>query len=418
MRINRHYAPAAQAIDGPAHGGFWTMASIASSGWIVDADGHVLEPPDVWQRYADPAYRERAIRVSRTDDGRDALLIDGKPARLTTSEMLGGLGGMGKTLDELAVASLSGRYAENTPAAAVDSRARLALLDREGISHAILYPSLGLQWEAEIRDAPYALAQCRAYNRWIEDFCAGSQGRLVPIAHLSLGDPVAAAAELRRAVAAGARGGFLLPFTLSGLPHGHPDHDPLWAAACDLGVPIALHTGVDPPARSLHHRFDGLSWPEAVPAGIWYLQLMFTQAIQQAFSTFLQFATFDRFPTLKLVLLEAGAGWIGAWLDRMDAFYKGPLRVTLSLRECPSTYVRRQCWISGDPDEASLPAAIACVGADRFFWASDFPHSDHDGRYMDELRALSRSLDANARRLLTGENAARAYDLAPAALRG
>ncbi len=379
--------------------------------WVVDADGHVLEPPDTWARHSDPTYRERAIRVTRGDDGRDALVIDGRAARLTTPEMLGGLGGMGKTLEELALASLSGRYAEHAPAAAVDPTARLALLDREGISHAILYPSLGLQWEAEIRDADYALSQCRAYNRWIEEFCAGSGGRLVPIAHLSLGDATAAAAELRRAVAAGARGGFLLPFTLSGLPHGHPEHDPLWAAACDLDVPVAIHTGIDPPGRSLHHRFDGLSWPEAVPAGIWYLQLMFTQAVQQAFSTFFQFATFDRFPALKLVVLEAGAGWVGAWLDRMDGFYGGPLRVTMSLAERPSAYVRRQCWISGDPDERSLPAAIAQVGADRFFWASDFPHSDHDGRYMDEVRELSERLDANARRLVVGENAARAYRL-------
>src|SRR5439155_18843540 len=161
----------------------------------------------------------------------------------------------------LATASLAGRYAESAPAPATDPRARLALLDHDGIAAALLYPSLGLQWEAEVPDADYALAHSRAYNRWIEDFCAGSRGRLVPIAHLSLGDPVAAAAELRRAVRAGARGGFLLPFTLSGIPHGHPTHDPLFAAAEELDVPIAIHTGIDPTARSLHHRFDGLSWP-------------------------------------------------------------------------------------------------------------------------------------------------------------
>src|SRR5437870_13025552 len=119
---------------------------------VIDADGHVLEPPDVWQRYVDPTYRGRAIRVRRGDDGRDVLEIDGRPARLTTSEMLGGFGGMGKALEELAVASLSGRYAENAPAAATERAARLALLDRDGISHAILYPSLGLRWEAEVDD--------------------------------------------------------------------------------------------------------------------------------------------------------------------------------------------------------------------------------------------------------------------------
>lgn len=379
---------------------------------IVDADGHVLEPPDVWERYLEPAWRPRAIRIRRRDDGRDVLWIDGRPARLTTSEMLGGFGGMGKSFEALAAACLSGQYAENAPAAAIDPAARLALLDADGIATALLYPSLGLQWEAEVDDAAYALAHTRAYNRWIEDFCAGSDGRLVPIAHLTLGDPAAAATELRRAVDRGARGGFLLPFTLSGLPHGHPAHDALFAAACELDVPIAIHTGVDPPARSLHHRFDELTWPDAVPLpGAWYLQMMFAQAAQQAFTTFFQYATFDRFPSLRLVVLEAGAGWIGAWVDRMDAFYRSNLRLTIPLAEPPSFYVARQCWISGDPDEHTLPLLIRHLGADRFLWATDYPHSDHDATYMHELRELAARLPDADRSKLLGGNAATVYNL-------
>jgi predicted TIM-barrel fold metal-dependent hydrolase len=377
---------------------------------VIDADGHVLEPPDLWECYVDPEWRDRAIRVARGADGRDRLLVDGRPARLTTPEMLGGFGGMGKSFEQLASACLSGRYAEHIPAPARDPRARLALLDDDGIDRAVLYPSLGLQWEAEVDDPAYALAHTRAYNRWIEEFCTGSKGRLVPVAHLTLGDPVAAATELERAVAHGARGGFLLPFTMSGLPHGHPHHDPLFAAACDLDVPIAIHTGIDPPSRSLHHRFDELTWPEAVPfPGAWYLQVLFAQAVQQAFTTFFQYATFDRFPRLKLVLLEAGAGWIGHWMDRMDGFFRSSLRATIALRELPSVYVRRQCWISGDPDEGALPAMIAHVGADRFLWATDYPHSDHDDDYMTELQRLAQALPADARRRFVGANAAALY---------
>jgi len=377
----------------------------------IDVDGHILEPPDIWSRYVDPRWRERAIRVRRGDDGRDFLEIDGKPAVMTTPEMLGGFGGMGKSMEELAAACLSGRYVDNAPAPAVDASARLALLDRDGIDRALLYPSLGLQWEAEVDDPAYSAAHCRAYNRWIAEFCTGSGGRLVPIAHLSLGDAEVAAAELRRAVAEGARGGFLLPFTLDGLPHGHPAHDPLFAAAEDLDVPIAIHTGIDPPARSIHHRFDGLSWPEAIPQGIWYLQLGFPQAVQQAFSTFFLHATFDRFPKLKLVVLESGASWLGFWIDRMDALYKSPLRVTIDLEELPSTYVRRQCWISADPDEQSLPPVIEYVGADRFLWATDYPHSDHSSDYMEELGELAAKLPDAARRQLVGGNAAKLYRL-------
>ncbi len=380
-------------------------------GRVIDADGHVLEPPDVWERHVDPAYRARAIRVRRGADGRDQLEIDGRPARLTTPEMLGGFGGMGKSLEELAAACLSGRYAENAPAAATDPAARLALLDRDGIHRALLYPSLGLQWEAEVTDPAYAAAHAQAYNRWIEEFCAASGGRLVPIAHLTLGDVEAAVRELRRAVRAGARGAFVLPFTLDGLPHGHPAHDPLWAAAEELDVPIAIHTGIDPPARSLHRRFDGLDWPDGVLSGIWYLQLLFPQAVQQAFSTFFLHGTFDRFPRLRLVVLESGAGWLGFWLDRMDALWKSSLRVTMPLREPPSTYVRRQCWVSADPDEHGLPPIIEYVGRDRFLWATDFPHSDHDADYMAELHAMAAVLPAETRSGLLGENAASLYRL-------
>ena len=377
---------------------------------LVDADSHVLEPPDLWSRYVEPRFRDRAVRVVRADAGHDVLLVDGKPAKLTTPEMLGDFGGMGRTLDEQATAALSGRYAENAPAAATDPRARIAQLDREGVAATVLYPSLGLQWPAETTDAAYVHANLVAYDRWLEDFCADSNGRLIAVAHLALGDPHDAAKELRRAVANGARGGVLLPYTHDGKPHGHPDHDPLFAAACDLGVPLGIHTGIDPVTRDLYRRYDGLTWPDAIPQGIWFLQLMFSQAVQQAFSTFFLHGTFDRFPALKLVVLEAGAGWLGFWMDRMDAMFAGALRLTMPLRDLPSTYVRRNVWISADPDERALAAIVPYVGADRFVWASDYPHSDHTGGYIEHVLAMARLLpDESARRALVGANAAALY---------
>lgn len=380
---------------------------------LVDADSHVLEPPDLWSRYVEPRFRDRAVRVVRADAGHDVLLVDGKPAKLTTPEMLGDFGGMGRTLDEQANAALSGRYADNAPAAATDPRARIAQLDREGVAATVLYPSLGLQWPAETTDAAYVHANLVAYDRWLEDFCADSDGRLVAVAHLALGDPHDAAKELRRAVANGARGGVLLPYAHDGKPHGHPDHDPLFAAACDLGVPLGIHTGVDPVTRDLYRRYDGLTWPDAIPQGIWFLQLMFSQAVQQAFSTFFLHGTFDRFPDLKLVVLEAGAGWLGFWMDRMDAMFAGALRLTMPLRDLPSTYVRRNVWISADPDERALAAIIPYVGADRFVWASDYPHSDHTGGYIEHVHALARLLpDEPERRALLGANAAALYGIA------
>jgi predicted TIM-barrel fold metal-dependent hydrolase len=368
----------------------------------VDADGHVLEPPDLWERYLEPRYRERALRLRTDERGLEYLEIDRTPSKLTRRGSPGFLGGMGKTSSEIAP-SPERTYVAGAPLGAMDTGERLVLLDRENLEAAFLYPTLALLWEAECDDAEIAQAYTRAYNRWIVDFCAGSGGRLVPIAHLSLGDPAAAAEELARAVHTGCRGAWVAPFTLTRKPHGHPDHDRVFAAAQDLGVPLAIHPTFEP--RWAHPgRFDF----EHLRRAHFILNVTAADGVRHAFTTLFQFGVFDRFPRLRVVVLESGAGWIGYWLDRMDAVYAAPV-AGIPLREKPSVYFRRQCWISCDPDERTIPAMMELLGAERFFWASDFPHPDHTGDYIAELTELAAKLPADARQKLLGENVRRVY---------
>ena len=144
----------------------------------------------------------------------------------------------------------------------------------------------------------------------------------------------------------------------------------------------------------------------------WYYNVLARQGIQQAFYSFFQYGVFDKFPRLKLVVLEAGAGWIGASLDRMDAVADGMFggKRSLPLREQPSFYFRRQCWISADPDERAVVSIIEHVGADRFFWASDYPHGDHPPTYIDDIEELTSMLPEGARGIL-GKNARACYRL-------
>ena len=79
--------------------------------------------------------------------------------------------------------------------------------------------------------------------------------------------------------------------------------------------------------------------------------------------------------------------------------------------EKPSVYFGRQCWISGDPDETSLAAVIPIVGADRFFWASDFPHPDHATEYVPEVTRLVEQLPEPLRRGFLGANVLRAFGI-------
>ena len=128
------------------------------------------------------------------------------------------------------------------------------------------------------------------------------------------------------------------------------------------------------------------------------MNIVAADAIRHAFTSFFQYCTFDKFPKFRLVLLEAGARWIEYWLDRLDAVYDSGIGRTVSLKEKPSFYFDRSCWISADPDERSLPAMIDLCGADKFFWASDFPHPDHVGNYIEEVEEMAHKLSAEARK--------------------
>ena len=159
------------------------------------------------------------------------------------------------------------------------------------------------------------------------------------------------------------------------------------------------------PKIRTYQRFDGMS-----KAG-WMQNALGMQGPQQAFYGLFQWGLYDRFPNIKTILLESGAGWIGAALDRMDTTYATSLGDSISLQDKPSEYFRRQCWISGDPDERALAHIVDYVGDDRFFWATDYPHFDHPGNYMEELETLVQMLSPTARNNLLGDSVARVYGI-------
>ena len=366
----------------------------------IDADGHVLEPPDLWENYLETKYLDRALRIRVDDDGLEYLEINGKPSKHTRKGSLGIMGAMGA--DNLKP-SPDRRYADSMPLGACDAGDRLHLMDRENLVCSLLYPTICLLWEVEETDPEISLAYARAYNRWIADFCRGSGGRLVPIAMLTLLDPAGSAAELERAVKDGCKGGWINPFNHNRVIHGHSDHDVLFAKCVELDVPLAIHPTFTPHAAAAGI-FD---WPtEGIGAAsmIWLRSI-----VQQALISFMALGTLDRFPELRLGVLECGSGWIGAMLDRLDAHARS---INLAGKRPTFTeYFRRQCFISGDPDETAAPFIIDHVGADNFMWATDYPHPDHPHTWVDDLTAFANRLTPPARAKVLGDNVRRIYRL-------
>lgn len=371
----------------------------------IDADGHINEPADLWENYLESQFLDRAIRVRPGPDGLDHLELNGQRSRYFDAEILARGRSMGNDAQERDRVKHT-PYADSVPFGGNKPQERLELLDRENLTKALIYPTLSLEWEAEVNDPELAMAYCRAYNRWIVDFCSDSGGRLIPIAHIALPDGHAAAQELERAVKAGAKGAFVAPYTMSDKAHAHPDHDPLWAAAQDLGVPVGIHPVAEPPNRRVYQRFR-----EMYKWGEWWVDLLGAQGPQQAFLGLFQYGLFDRFPSLKIVVLESGASWIGHLLDRMDAAYKTALGDSVRLKELPSLYFQRQCWISADPDEKAVRYMMEYIGSEKFFWASDFPHDDHTCDYIKDLSELVAPMSEESRRNFLGTNVARVYGL-------
>jgi predicted TIM-barrel fold metal-dependent hydrolase len=287
----------------------------------------------------------------------------------------------------------------------MNAQERVQLLDAEGLDAALLYPTLGVLWEAELDDVELTLAYCRAYNRWLVDFCRNSGGRLVPIAHIPFDNPEAAAIELERAVKDGCKGAFTMPFTWSRKAHGDPVHDPIFRKAVELDVPIAIHVGFEP----FHARPNRFENAHRMPL---LANVTTAEGLRHAFTTFFDCGTFERFPDLRLVLLESGGGWIGQWLDRLDVmFHKTVIGERAGVTRAPSEWFKSNCWISCDPDEKLIPAMMEIFGEDRFIWASDFPHADHTPDYIVEIERMADSLPASARPKLLGDNVRTVYKL-------
>jgi predicted TIM-barrel fold metal-dependent hydrolase len=388
---------------------------------ILDADRHVFEPSDVWDRYLEPPYHGRvesfgapvyadaveagtgasADLVVRRVDGRPVATVDdGRP--LTPAE---------KELAKSRPWKPGGRYATvfaDAVAHGFDAASNLRDMDREGVDVAVHFPTFGLYaiWRDDIEPALSA-AICRAYNDWLADFCGRDPARLKGVALIPLNDTRLALEELQRATGElGHVGIFWRPNPLRGRHLDHPDYFPIYAAAADLGVPVCVHEGsptVLPQVAA--DRFSAFGRHICV------------HPMEQMIAclTLCAEGVLERFPGLRVAFMESGCGWLPFWLERMDEhwghYHYGRARPT---GEPPSAYFRRQCFISCDPGEGSVGFVAARVGEDHLVTATDYPHPDAVDKFPDRtVGELVRNpeLSPATKRKILWDNPARLYGL-------
>jgi len=205
----------------------------------IDADGHILEPFSLWEDYMDPALRDRRPRIVIDDNGKQRMSIDGR--LLGNPRGIGSLGAVGVRQGAVKLDSL--RYEEGKKGG-FDPHARIPDMDADGIDAAFLYPSLGL-FAGAVDDPPLAAAICRAYNRWLADYCKPYPERLFGVAMLPMQSVDLAIDEVKFArKELGFRGGFLRPNPYHGTTMiSDPTYERFWAVAEDLDFSIGFHEG-------------------------------------------------------------------------------------------------------------------------------------------------------------------------------
>jgi predicted TIM-barrel fold metal-dependent hydrolase len=378
---------------------------------VVDADGHVVEPPWMWQEYIEPAYREYVPQCVQLSDGHDWIVRSPKAQPGDTAQPLRGE----SMTRSVAGAQIAGRPWDenwNRPfrtgiQGAWDPHARLKDMDADGIDAAVLYPTTLLSYVA---DPGFSAARCRAYNNWLADYIKADPGRLHGIAAVPLQDVPAAITELRRAVKElGFRGVFIRPNPyIEGTRFDQPHYDAFWAECQALGVPVGLHVFLNPDMPGACRDLDVKAFND----------IYFAQAVSNpidlmcAVSWFCAAGILDRFPDLKVIVLEGGGGWIWTWLERLDHHSHIWGSQVPWQKMLPSERFRRSCYISFDADEKMLCPTAEVLGSECVIWASDYPHPDAKlPGVVDELCENIERLPEPAQRNILGENAVRLYGL-------
>lgn len=367
---------------------------------MIDADGHIVEPPALWEEYVEPAYRDKVIQIRRDREGREVFYINGEARNplggsIVMSVIPGGFLDPERARNATSDDILPGSY---------DPHERIKVMDAERIDVAVLYPSFWLLY-GDLNDARLAAAACRAYNNWMADFCRPYPARLFGVAPMPLQDVAEAVREMRRVVnSLNFKAVFIRPNPFNGRRLNDPAYEPFWREAQELGIPVAIHS-------SFGTRMPTLG-------GDRYRDPFFSHMVchpfeqQAACMDLICGGVLERFPRLKVGFLESGVGWLGYWLDRMDGHYEKMGAMVPWLMKPPTEYFREQCYLSLDPDERTL-AAMCALGFDRnILWGSDYPHFDctYPGIVADVEKACA-PLSASARDNIMTKNALGFYNL-------
>jgi uncharacterized protein len=363
---------------------------------VHDADAHIMETPNWLRDHADRGLRDR-IPPLRYPGGNE-LRQTGDPAEQQRD--------LEAAFARLRQRHLSDDYRAHE-AAEIMSRKNFAAtgsfipedrgraLDLLGFSSQLVFNTFHNRrlhdWEHS-GDTELAYGAALAHNRAMVEFCSADP-RLLPTCYVPLADLEQAPTFAAQAVAMGAAA--LL--VASGCPPGHsPSHvalDAVWATAQDAGIPVVFHVGGTGDLIDGNYFRNGLPIPADFHGGeenfrsVDYMGIPGPPA--QTLATMIFDGVLERFPRLRIGVIEQGAIWVPSWTRQMESAFEAFARHeerlrALSLR--PTEYVTRQVRVTPYPTE-DVGWIIAQSGPDVCMFSSDYPHVEGGRKPIERFEA-------------------------------
>jgi predicted TIM-barrel fold metal-dependent hydrolase len=328
---------------------------------IISGDAHFAEPPDLFQTRLPLRLRERAPHAVRTPEGE--FWISGH----LRNPVGGSVGGYQAADFKTAIKA---GY-EGAPKSVWDPAARLKEQDRDTIAAEVLYSSWGLFLFG--MDDDDLRAECfTAFNDWAGEYCSDYPNRLKGVGLCDVTDPATAVRHLEQIKRLGLNGALIASSPVDERPYFLDDYDPVWSAAAELGLPLTMHILTGAKGKGM------LKYSATLPDGrpspetrVHYVTRVVVD-LQASLAYMIASGVFDRHPNLRIVLAETDVGWWPHFIYRMDHF-----NGEQGMQEWPTRdYFKNNIYATVQFESDTLRLAKEEVGADRFMWASDYPHMD------------------------------------------
>ncbi len=300
------------------------MASQKTDRLVIDCNSHVYEPQTIWDEYVPPEYRV-AVRTAfwhcvDAESGLITAVVNGRSAKpMTQSRIIRqAIWRPGMSLDDIGALDPDQPHPINP--GAQDPDARVKDMDALGIGHAVVFPTLFLEYLPVVENPDLARVLASAYNDWIADFCGVHPDRLIAAAILPMQDAALALKEVRRAAARKFRAVVIRPSFFEGRFLNHPCYNELWKEIDRLNLAVFVH----PSSGSANPEWTSEgSYVDRIAANLkigHYIgesiaPMMDNSLLMVAFCFY---GHLEEYPNLRIAFTNSGASWVPLALEKAE----------------------------------------------------------------------------------------------------